>query len=77
MKEDSLLSVAKEFGFDENEAKSFIDNQQENVRQKALMWSNKGISGKYVYDKTLYHLDKIKWKPLSNKPFKLIKYLKF
>ncbi|CAC5360678.1 unnamed protein product [Mytilus coruscus] len=45
LKEDSLLSVAKEFGFDENEAKSFIDNQQENVYQKALMWSNKGISG--------------------------------
>lgn len=46
LKEDTLLSVAKEFGFDESEVKSYINKEQENVLQKALMWSNKGISGK-------------------------------
>jgi hypothetical protein len=40
------LSVAKEFGFDEEEVKSYMHNQLDNVFQKALMWSNKGISGK-------------------------------
>lgn len=45
LKEDSILSVAKEFGFDETEVKAYIKDQQENVFQKALVWANKGISG--------------------------------
>lgn len=45
LKEDSLLSVAKEFGFDEEEVKSYMHNELDNVFQKALMWSSRGISG--------------------------------
>lgn len=45
LKEESLLSVAKEFGFDQNEVKAYIQKEQENVLEKALMWSEKGISG--------------------------------
>lgn len=47
LQEDTILSVAKECGFDLKQVKAYVsdENNLKNVMEKAMNWSAKGISG--------------------------------